>query len=1554
MQKMYWMNELKDVYSFNSFLKDINDSKNFNALKYNYLKDNVDLANFLTENNISFFEFSTAIISIYLSRITDSEGIIFCYSNLSSDDTLFKIKYKPKISIFDFIKSVKNTIDTALDNSMESLNDYVNDLYPNSCDYIFNYALVNQTRDVDIKNFNSSMVFNISQESIEIVYDINTFGKIEIDSMLENIEMMMGNCLNNINQLCSQVDIVCDRQLNLLNEFSIGTDLIVEDKQIPEIILESAKKYPENFAINDEINRITYAELSDLIKSISYILQNDYKIGKSDKIIVYLPRSYHIPLLTICLMKIGAITIPVDDSYPISYIQTIISNCSPKYIIHECDCDFDNVESIHLNTINNNENGNLNEVDIDLDETALILYTSGTSGVPKGVELTQRNIININNNYINYFNLPEGGTGNFMCLGKFTFVASLPVYAALMHGFEAFIIRETSKSSISNIVKYLKTYHTYVLITTEELGLYLYNNFDLNLDNLIFAGSNLSKAEITADRSTVLWNAYGCTETSGSVIIHELSKDFSDYSVIGKPLGNSKVYILADNKKQLPLGAIGEIVISGPVVTKQYFKNPEQTGKSFYKFNNEKAYFTNDLGYFDKDGSIVYVGRKDNQINLNGFRIEPAGVESVIFDYGGFTQVKVVKGKVNHQNHLIAYYSSSVDIDENDLKDYLNIHLPSYMIPSFYVRMDMLPLNPNGKIDVWSLPPVELDVVDFVKPRNEFEEIVVNIFEKVFNQENISVYDNFIDLGGTSIIAMKIVKELVDYNLSVNDLISLGTPEKIAAHIKNNALIDYDYSKYSLDKGCPLNESQLNVYLDILKHEKKGVYNIPIALNIPSTYSADDIFRALNEMFNVHPLLKSFLSVVDGVPCLKSGDIPKVDYSKEYDEDEIYEFMNKSFDLNNNLSRFLLVEKDNDDDLVLLSVFHHLIFDGFSSLVYKQHLSDILKGKKLKFDEGFVKSRVYDDEIIKTSRYSNAESFFDSMLSEVDDINPLLTEVENNEPGSYSSDLNIAKPVIIDFLKSYGVSENILFTGVFAYTLSRFTGDNKVLFNILDNGRDNLSNYESFGMFVNTLPLVADCKNQSITSFMEYISDLVYGVSSYNFYPYRLLAKDYDIHADILFQFMPDGIIENDLSSDEDIFNDMKNQIIEPTEDFISDLDVEIFQNEDNYSLEIKYSDKYSKNFIEVFANTYQMILQDILSVDNLSDINYSRPSDLELLDTYNDTSHDLVNVDVLDAFNDILLRYPDNMLVSYKDCSYTYTAGAFIANKIALTLKSMGVKEQDKVAFLVERSELYIFSVLGVLSCGAVYVPLDDKHPDERIRFILDDTDAPVVIVSDETYKRAMDLTTDSVLFNISDILKEDINRLDKLPVEYGDLACVLYTSGTTGIPKGVKLTRKAILNLSEFYIRTYALSKDDVYGLFASIGFDVAIKCIFPSICSGAAVCVVPNDIKLNMKALNDYLLSHNVTHIELTTQVAKLFVSQVEETSLKVMTTGGEKLGDDEFNVNYRFADSYGPTEACVDVTAIDTKDKIDYSSIGFLLDNIKAYVLDENLDVFLSVL
>lgn len=273
-----------------------------------------------------------------------------------------------------------------------------------------------------------------------------------------------------------------------------------------------------------------------------------------------------------------------------------------------------------------------------------------------------------------------------------------------------------------------------------------------------------------------------------------------------------------------------------------------------------------------------------------------------------------------------------------------------------------------------------------------------------------------------------------------------------------------------------------------------------------------------------------------------------------------------------------------------------------------------------------------------------------------------------------------------------------------------------------------------------------------------------------------------------------------------------------------------------------------------------------------------------------------------------------------------------------------MDVKPQDSVGFLVPRSELYIFSALAILSRGAVFVPLDDTLPDSRIRFMVEDAGANVIIVSDETYDRAESLFENSIILNISDIFNENIETLNHLDCIYGDVASILYTSGSTGIPKGVKITRKAILNFTEFYVKDSGMRSHDVYGLFASIGFDVAIKGLFSSIYSGACLNIIPNEIKLDMDELNSYFIDNSITHTHITTQVAKLFINTNEDISLTELVTGGEALGEIEKEVNCRFVDTYGPTETCVYVTSIDEKDKIDSSSVGHLLNNVKAYILD----------
>ena len=330
-------------------------------------------------------------------------------------------------------------------------------------------------------------------------------------------------------------------------------------------------------------------------------------------------------------------------------------------------------------------------------------------------------------------------------------------------------------------------------------------------------------------------------------------------------------------------------------------------------------------------------------------------------------------------------------------------------------------------------------------------------------------------------------------------------------------------------------------------------------------------------------------------------------------------------------------------------------------------------------------------------------------------------------------------------------------------------------------------------------------------------------------------------------------------------------------------------------------------------------------------------------MDTFNQTEHELKYDDILDAFNDNLLKYPDGKIVSVNDESYTFSQAAYIAFEIAKSLKNAGVNSNDCVSFVCERSQYYIFNVLAILSIGAVPVPIDNVLPDERIKFMLKDSDSKVVITTNETHERVNNLSEDIVVLNVQDIDCE--GNLSYLPVSYGHLAGILYTSGSTGVPKGVKITRKSVLNLSAHYCNAQNLTNDSVYALYASIGFDAGYKSVFKVLYSGACLVIVPEEIKFNMYELNDYFIRHNVEHVFITTQVSKLFMQSIKNTSLKVLSVGGEKLGDFE-SPDYVLMDDYGPTEAFAFITSIDNAEKIDDSSIGFLNCNSKAYILDSD--------
>ena len=883
----------------------------------------------------------------------------------------------------------------------------------------------------------------------------------------------------------------------------------------------------------------------------------------------------------------------------------------------------------------------------------------------------------------------------------------------------------------------------------------------------------------------------------------------------------------------------------------------------------------------------------------------------------------------------IGWFTTQFPVPVNVDVEYDNISLMRdvYSLKTAFKGVKHLGLNYGSLVFISNELEYKHSPVTFNFLSSEF-----SFKNELFESVNEDLFDlNETDHGDDSIaygISFNVIRMNDSYIIEGDYADGTYLADKFDEFIENvKHEVDF-LNNYKFDSiVCCMSEPELGIYLDEKINDKGSAYAASGIYECESDVSVDDIKEVIRKLIDKHPVLKA--RVVDGdTPLLVCDANPLVEV---VDVDD-YSDLIRPFDLNESLARFYII--DNDESKSIFYDVHHLINDATSGNLINEDLSNIFSGD---FDDtldlGFLYSSRDSFNIKFENRYEKAYDFFNRHLSSMDEVSPMLHDFSGRN-NMISLPIHNVRNEVEEFCRKSGITVGNFLNAVFAYTYSRFTGGSKVYYNFTEHGRHETYNQNSLGMYVNTIPIIVDCSNASVDEYLSNVSDLILDSMSNSVYPFRLLASDFDLNTDVAFEYNYDLNNVSDVGDEltiEDISLDLVSEFICVTMDL-----------DDGYLICVESCKDYSNEMIIRFLNVFKEILIQIMDKKNLSDINYIGREDIDLLDSYNQTQHPLKYDDILDAFNDNLRKYPDNNLVSYKDVSYTYAEGAFIADKIAKGLLELGVEAKDNIAFLVERSECYMFNTLAVLSIGCCYVPLDDALPDERLKFMLDDSNAKVLIASDETYERSAGLINDDVtILNISDILKEDIGVLSSLPVVCSDLACILYTSGTTGIPKGVKVTRKSILNVVQYYGEKYGITPDDIYGLYAAIGFDAGTLALGQCIYSGSCLSVIPEDIKLNIKELNNYLIKQGVTHTMMTTQVGKLFMETAENDSLKVLLVGGEKLGEYKNNNDYQLVDGFGPTETFSFVTSIKNDDKMDYNSIGFLNYNTKAYILDNDL-------
>lgn len=911
--KNFWKHTLSSFSPIN-IKTSINNSKK--ATRYSKqlsrnLTNEINL--FCKDNNISPYVFFLSILDIYLYKTTSQskfsigtpvlnrfgteKNIIGMFVNMISIclENKHNCSYKDllkKLSIdsFSFFKNSRYPYINTLSDSKNIISESkaysfvysFQNMRPNSkvdLDYYVDWLFAGYQQDDLIINITD--INNNGTYSIVIDYLISLFSDVEIDYIFNRLISIINIVISNPSIKIEDIDILFNNEKNdILNSFNNTLKTYDKTKTLIDLFDETVLKYPSNTALVYKNNSLSYIELNKMVNIVySQIVKlNIY----NEKIAILCDKSFFMIAGLLAIMKSGNSYIPIDPSYPLERINYIIENSSAKLLLtttsYKDNYSFDN--KIILDTINYKIKTYENyRSKATLDMLAYTIYTSGTTGAPKGVKIKHSNIINTLLWRKRFYNFDA--TFSVIQIPSFSFDSSVEdIFTPLISG--AKLVLPSSKKmdintlctdiSKNNVNHFLVVPSLYKILLHEKSS--ILNDFKV----ITIAGENFSSALINEHFSKLpnvrLINEYGPTENSVCSTFYELSSNDSTV-LIGKPIDNCKCYVLDSHQKLLPLGIAGELYVSGPGVSDGYLNNPDMTKNRFVDNpfdKNYKMYKTGDIVRLNFDMNLEFFGRDDNQIKLNGFRIELKEIESVILETNYVDDVLVTtKALPDSKKILLAYIlSSNQAFDINILNSFLRKRLPYYMIPTILL-IDKFPLTPNGKVDNKKLPLPKSIKAKHVIPKNKLEKEILETCKSVLHIEKFGTSDDFfIDGHADSLSILSISSKLFTKNIKIKtqDFYDFSSVEKLSKYILSKkskvAVIDKKIIKpykTSLCRDYNKNHTFSFSYKNILLTGATGFLGIHILDYLLKNTSAD-IYCIIRKKYNQSPKkrLKNIIS----------------------------------------------------------------------------------------------------------------------------------------------------------------------------------------------------------------------------------------------------------------------------------------------------------------------------------------------------------------------------------------------------------------------------------------------------------------------------------------------------------------------------------------------------------------------------------------------------------------------------------------------------------------------------------------------------------------------
>lgn len=738
-----------------------------------------------TDNNLEFKSFLSNVKSKTISCFDNQE---YQYENLIEELKLERDTNRNPL--FDFMFIFQNYESHELNIPELTLNEY--------------------EAGHDISKFDLTLNAMEANEQVLLNFEYSTslFKEETIALYINYFKKIVSQLVNAPSIKLSELEIVLSEEKEkILYDFNDTKRNYASDKTITQLFEEIVKNNSEKVALTFQNREITFQQLNEKSNQLARKIES-YNNQKEEAIGVLLPRTEDLIIALLAVLKAGCAYVPIDPNYPIERIKYMAENSKLSKII--------TTESMH--TIYSRLGADIEKIDVSSSEIyigdtanltsnlnssnlAYLIYTSGSTGNPKGIGIEHKSIVNLIYGISESVKFSNNHT--FLCLTTISFdIFVLEVFFPLLTGRKIVLANESEQKDINQLASLIHEHKVDIMqITPSHLKVLMSNVNMFDSVNVLLVGGEPFPEGLLKDLKKLykgqIYNMYGPTETTVWSTVQNVSE--TGTTNIGKPIANTIIRIVDKNKKLVPIGISGELCIGGEGLARGYWNNNMLTEQKFIsdtENKKNKLYCTGDLAKWLPDGDIKYIGREDNQVKIRGFRIELGDIESHLLSFTSIKEALVIAKELEADKYLVAYYITDVDVNITELSKFLVDKLPDYMVPSYFVKLERMPLTPNGKINRKDLPNPEIQFDNgFMEPSTKTEDTMVKIWSKLLKMDKnkISTNANFFEIGGHSLkatlLANKIQKEF-NIEIPLFEVFKLNTIKAISEYIENMQWMD--------------------------------------------------------------------------------------------------------------------------------------------------------------------------------------------------------------------------------------------------------------------------------------------------------------------------------------------------------------------------------------------------------------------------------------------------------------------------------------------------------------------------------------------------------------------------------------------------------------------------------------------------------------------------------------------------------------------------------------------------------------------------------------------